>query len=90
MENWKMERQFDKAIEGLRKLKEEPVSLQQRALEPQNTKIRQTEDSLSDNDTFIISPFSENQTYTIKVIIVNPTPVRRSCIPPPLTKMAMT
>ena len=67
-----MERQFDKAIEGLRKLKEEPVSLQQRALiEPQNTKIRQTEDSLSDNDTFIISPFSENQTYTIKVIIVN-------------------
>ena len=60
MENWKMERQFGKAIEGLRKLKDEPVSLTPKPL---------CEDSLSDeNETFVISPnFSENQTYTIKV-----------------------
>ena len=53
IENWKMERQFDKAIEGLKKLKGEPVTL------------KYCEDTVSDNETFVISPFSENQTYTV-------------------------
>ena len=63
MENWKMERQFDKAIDGLKRLKEEPVTLAQRAM------LRHSEESNSsdiENETFVISPFSENQTYTIK------------------------
>ena len=63
MENWKMERQFDKAIVGLKRLKEEPVTLGQKAI------LRHTEDlafSDMENETFVISPFSENQTYTIK------------------------
>ena len=62
MENWKMERQFDKAIDGLKRLKEEPVTLAQRAM------LRHAEESTSsdvENETFVISPFSENQTYTI-------------------------
>ena len=64
MENWKMERQFDKAIEGLRKLKDEPVSLTSKAPRKQNPPEESHSD---DNETFVISPFSENQTYTIKV-----------------------
>ena len=63
MEHWKMERQFDKAIDGLKRLKDEPVTLAQRAM------LRQPEESTSsdiENETFVISPFSENQTYTIK------------------------
>ena len=63
MENWKMERQFDKAIDGLKRLKEEPVTLAQKAM------LRHSEESNSsdiENETFVISPFSENQTYTIK------------------------
>ena len=64
MEHWKMERQFDKAIDGLKRLKDEPVNLAQRAM-----LLRQPEESTSsdiENETFVISPFSENQTYTIK------------------------
>ena len=65
MENWKMERQFDKAIEGLRKLKEEPVNLTRET----SRKLVNNEETTSDeNETFVISPFSENQTYTIKVM----------------------
>lgn len=63
MENWKIERQFDKAIEGLKKIKDEPVTLNPKTqLKPPTT----LEDCLSDNETFVISPCSENQTYTIK------------------------
>ena len=69
MENWKMERQFDKAIEGLRKLKDEPVKLNKKS-QPFVTNKPASEESFSDdNETFVISPFSENQTYTIKVSI---------------------
>ena len=65
IKNWKMERQFDKAIEGLRKLKEEPVNLTRET----SRKLVNNEETTSDeNETFVISPFSENQTYTIKVM----------------------
>ena len=70
LENWKMERQFDKAIEGLRKLKDEPVSvvsLTSKGLRKQKPSLPTEESQSDDNETFVISPFSENQTYTIKV-----------------------
>ena len=59
LENWKMERQFDKAIQGLKKLKGEPVKLTKKAFS------QPCEETCSDNDTFVISPFSDNQTYTL-------------------------
>ena len=62
MENWKMERQFDKAIDGLKRLKDEPVTLQT-ALQKNSEEFTSPD---VDNDTFVISPFSENQTYTVK------------------------
>ena len=62
LENWKMERQFDKAIQGLKKLKGEPVQLTQKPL---------SEETCSDNDTFVISPFSDNQTYTLVKVRFN-------------------
>ena len=58
IENWKIERQFDKAIEGLKQLKGEPVSLKPAVID-------WCEEVGSDQETFVISPFSENQTYTI-------------------------
>ena len=61
LENWKMERQFDKAIQGLKKLKGEPVKLTKKPFS------QPCEETCSDNDTFVISPFSDNQTYTLKV-----------------------
>ena len=57
IENWKIERQFDKAIEGLKQLKGEPVSLK--------APVEWSEEQGSDQETFVISPFSDNQTYTI-------------------------
>ena len=59
LENWKMERQFDKAIQGLKKLKGEPVKLTEKPFS------QPCEETCSDNDTFVISPFSDNQTYTL-------------------------
>ena len=63
LENWKMARQFDKAIAGLRQLKEEPVAVTITA--KTSASAARGEDQQSDNETFVISPFSENQTYTI-------------------------
>ena len=63
LENWKMARQFDKAIAGLRQLKEEPVAVTITA--KTGASAARGEDQQSDNETFVISPFSENQTYTI-------------------------
>ena len=63
LENWKMARQFDKAIAGLRQLKEEPVAVTITA--KTSASAARCEDQQSDNETFVISPFSENQTYTI-------------------------
>ena len=62
LENWKMARQFDKAIAGLRQLKEEPVAVTITAKTSASTARGEEQ---SDNETFVISPFSENQTYTI-------------------------
>ena len=59
LENWKMERQFDLAIQGLKKLKGEPVKLTKKPVS------QPCEETCSDNDTFVISPFSDNQTYTL-------------------------
>ena len=59
LENWKMERQFDKAIQGLKKLKGEPVKLTKKPFS------QPCEETCSDADTFVISPFSDNQTYTL-------------------------
>ena len=65
LENWKMERQFDKAIQGLKKLKGEPVQLTQKPFS------QPCEETCSDNDTFVISPFSDNQTYTLLKVRFN-------------------
>ena len=62
LENWKMARQFDKAIAGLRQLKEEPVAV---TITAKTSASAARGEEQSDNETFVISPFSENQTYTI-------------------------
>ena len=62
LENWKMARQFDKAIAGLRQLKEEPVAV---TITAKTSASAARGEDQSDNETFVISPFSENQTYTI-------------------------
>ena len=63
IEEWRMNRTFDKAIEGLRKLKDDPIQInpgtpppiQDRKEQGRRT-VYQNED---DDDTYIISPFSE-------------------------------
>ena len=67
IEEWRMNRTFDKAIEGLRKLKDDPIQINPGTPPPpvQDKKDHgrqsgyQNED---DDDTYIISPFSETDT----------------------------
>ena len=69
LENWKMARQFDKAIAGLRQLKEEPVAV---TITAKTSASAARGEDQSDNETFVISPFSENQTYTIAKVTTSP------------------
>ena len=62
IEDWRMSRTFDKAIEGLRKLKEDPIQISP-GTSPliQDPRLNQKEE---DDDTYIISPFSECDSLT--------------------------
>ena len=62
IEEWRMNRTFDKAIEGLRKLKDDPFQINPGTpplIQERKESVYQNED---DDDTYIISPFSETDT----------------------------
>ena len=62
MEDWKMNRTFDKAIEGLRKLKEDPIVLVTKTppLEEEMKLQKRQISDYEDDDTYVISPFSDS------------------------------
>ena len=61
IEDWRMSRTFDKAIEGLRKLKEDPIQISPGTSPLIQDPVYQKEE---DDDTYIISPFSECDSLT--------------------------
>ena len=62
IEEWRMNRTFDKAIEGLRKLKNDPIQIDPRTPPPTHERRERGCQSEDDDDTYIISPFSETDT----------------------------